>query len=333
MNMKFLTGAAILAAASMSFGIETWSGADGVYLVTTDLDNGTKTAGYFYSYADDADGGKSKVNWPVATGTEYGGEDALDPVIDECQGVCGQAVLDKGKLGYDPFIGIGFNVAGTATEDGGPAEQADASSWGGVCLTYVSEAQPTLELGLGDEGDKKLAFDNPAKSLAKATSPKTVNLSWSDFEQAGWGLTQDPPGIAMTGDEASTQLASVKFKIQGKDGTKAFFNIMSVGAKDGGCEATDGMTSFSGSSSKDDEDAIFAQASASSVKAMLSGRTLSFAGVTSATAEVINLQGQVVLKGAVSASSSLNLASLDAGVYMVRVAGKAVNHSQKIVLK
>ena len=80
--------------------------------------------------------------------------------------------------------------------------------------------------------------------------------------------------------------------------------------------------------------AISAPVAASSVKAMLSGRTLSFSGINSvAAAEVINLQGQVVLKGAVSASSSLNLASLDAGVYMVRVAGKAVNHSQKIVLK
>ena len=79
---------------------------------------------------------------------------------------------------------------------------------------------------------------------------------------------------------------------------------------------------------------IKAVRSASSAKAILSGRSLSIAGIKSAaTAEVLNLQGQVVAKGSVDASSSLNLASLDAGVYMVRVAGKSVNFTNKIVLK
>jgi hypothetical protein len=34
-----------------------------------------------------------------------------------------------------------------------------------------------------------------------------------------------------------------------------------------------------------------------------------------------------------SAASSMNLMGLDAGVYMVRIAGKAVNMSQKILVK
>ena len=75
-------------------------------------------------------------------------------------------------------------------------------------------------------------------------------------------------------------------------------------------------------------------AAASAVKATLSGRTLSFAGIKSvATAEVMNLQGQVIVKGAVSSSASLDLSSVDAGVYLVRVAGKSVDFSQKIVIK
>jgi hypothetical protein len=65
------------------------------------------------------------------------------------------------------------------------------------------------------------------------------------------------------------------------------------------------------------------------VKASLSGRTLSFSGVKAAKAEVLNLQGQVVMSG--STASAMNLASLDAGVYMVRVAG--ANLTQKILLK
>jgi hypothetical protein len=52
---------------------------------------------------------------------------------------------------------------------------------------------------------------------------------------------------------------------------------------------------------------------------------------TAANVEVLNLQGQVVAKG--NTASALSLANLDAGVYMVRVAGKSVNFSNKIVLK
>ena len=71
-----------------------------------------------------------------------------------------------------------------------------------------------------------------------------------------------------------------------------------------------------------------------SVKAQLSGRTLSFYGLKSAVnAEVINLQGQVVLKSALNGAASMNLANLDAGVYMVRVSGKSVNFAQKVLLK
>ena len=57
MNKKILTVSAILAAASLSFGFETWFGADGVERVITDLDAGDDNSGYWYSYADDADGG------------------------------------------------------------------------------------------------------------------------------------------------------------------------------------------------------------------------------------------------------------------------------------
>ena len=79
------------------------------------------------------------------------------------------------------------------------------------------------------------------------------------------------------------------------------------------------------------KDAVGSFAKASSVKATLSGRTLSFSGINSAaTAEVMNLQGQVVLQG--STASAMNLAGLEAGVYMVRVAGSA-NLTQKILVK
>ena len=124
----------------------------------------------------------------------------------------------------------------------------------------------------------------------------------------------------MSGTDAAAQLVAVKFKIQAAAGNYDF-NICAIGPYTGGaCPTTCGGSS------------IKSVRAASSAKATLSGRTLSFSGVKSnATAEVMNLQGQVVAKG--DASSSMNLAALDAGVYMVRVAGKSVNFSNKIVLK
>ena len=126
----------------------------------------------------------------------------------------------------------------------------------------------------------------------------------------------------MAGDAASKQLVAVKFKLQATAGSYEF-NICAVGPATGGtCPAECGAPV--------NHEAIKAVRGASAAKAILSGRTLSFSGVKAGTAEVLNLQGQIVAKGDVS--STLSLASLDAGVYMVRVAGK-VSFSNKIVLK
>lgn len=304
MNKKILIASAFLAAATMVSALTTWSGPNGDYRVDTGLDDGSDESGYWYTYADDANGGSSAITWPVPIGNEYD-DNALDPIIDNCGGLCGNVSLGAG---YDyPFAGLGFNLTGPDQTG------ADVTSWGGVCITYSASVAPILEVAPEDEATVT-EYNNYMSKLKVAASKTTVNLAWSDFKQeSGWGVTV--PQASYLG-----MVAAVKVKFSGKAGTSGDFNIMEVG-ENGQCPG--GGTG-----------AISAPVAASSVKAMLSGRTLSFSGINSvAAAEVINLQGQVVLKGAVSASSSLNLASLDAGVYMVRVAGKAVNHSQKIVLK
>lgn len=304
MNKKILIASAFLAAATMVSALTTWSGPNGDYRVDTGLDDGSDESGYWYTYSDDANKGTSAITWPVPTGNGYD-DNALDPIIDNCGGLCGNVSLGAG---YDyPFAGIGFNLTGPDQTG------ADVTSWGGVCITYSASVAPILEVAPEDEATVT-EYNNYMSKLKVAASKTTVNLAWSDFKQeSGWGVTV--PQASYLG-----MVAAVKVKFSGKAGTSGDFNIMEVG-ENGQCPG--GGT-----------DAISAPVAASSVKAMLSGRTLSFSGINSvAAAEVINLQGQVVLKGAVSASSSLNLASLDAGVYMVRVAGKAVNHSQKIVLK
>lgn len=304
MNKKILIASAFLAAATMVSALTTWSGPNGDYRVITDMDDGSDESGYWYTYDDQPDGGSSAITWPVATGNEYD-DSALDPIIDNCGGLCGNVSIGAGN--EYPFAGVGFNLTGPDQTGG------DVSGWGGLCVTYTSTIAFDVELGPQDEATYTKYNNYKAKQKVSA-SKTTVNLAWSDFKQeAGWGVT-------VAQGEYLGKVAAIKFKFSGKAGNSGEFNIMEVG-ESGQCPGAG-------------EAAISAPVAASSVKAMLSGRTLSFSGINSvAAAEVINLQGQVVLKGAVSASSSLNLASLDAGVYMVRVAGKAVNHSQKIVLK
>ena len=310
MNKK-LSIAAVLLAASATFAFETWIGADGAAQVETGLGNSTETYGYWFSYGDDGDGGASKVVWGAELGNGYS-DDALDNVIATCGGVCGSAELNKGTLTYNPFVGIGFNVVGeTSATDKTPAA-GDASAWGGVCITYTSDAAPSLELGLGDAVDATIGYANPAASLPKSTAGTKKALAWTDFKQPSWykGATK------IDGTTAASQLVAVKFKIQAAAGSYAF-NIAAVGPYDGTCPTTVGIKSVRG---------------ASAAKAILSGRTLGFAGIKShATAEVLDLQGQVVAKG--DASSAMDLSSLEAGVYMVRVSGKSVNITNKIVLK
>ena len=300
MNKKILTATAAFAAAT-AFGFVTWNGADGVYKIDTELDEANENGGYWFTYGDDADGGASKIEWPVPPGNEYS-DDALDPIIDHCGGVCGTFTLNKGTLTYDPFVGIGFNLAGVP-EGSTAADVADASAMGGVHLIYIVDTEASLELGLGDAGDAAIGYDNPSAALAKAATTKTVDLDWSKFKQAGWGSGK------ITGAEAAKKLAAIKFKIQAKDGTTGQFNIMSVGAYQQ-CGTV----------------AIGAKAIQSSLKAQLSGRTLDF-GKSVAKAEIVNLQGQVVM--AASSVKSMDLSKLQAGVYMVRAMGL----SQQIMLK
>ena len=327
MNCKLTFGAAFLAASAAFAGLndgvfDLWKGSDGLPQVLTGIGNESETAGYWFSYDDSGDKGGSKVIWADGTVELGNGDspDALDNVILWCNGVCGTAVLDKGKLSYNPFVGIGFNVVGEIAKGEGNPQPGDASAWGGVCITYKSGAAPALELGLGDEVDASIEYANPAAQLPKSTDGTMKQLVWTDFKQPTWykGTTK------MSGPDASKQLVALKFKIQAQSGEYPF-NICAIGPNGAACPETCEPPSPS------DSTAIKSIRGASVAKAILSGRNLSIKGVSTGTVEVLNLQGQVVAKGEVS--SALSLAKLDAGVYMVRITGRHVNFKDKIVLK
>ena len=201
---------------------DLWCGPQGIYKVLTGLDAGDETSGYWFSYADDADGGQSKIDWPVERGNEYS-PDAFDPVVDYCGGICGTYTLDKGTLDYDPDVGVGFSIAGTKDDSSEPVA-ADASGWGGVCITYTADNAAKLVLDLGDAKNAELAGDKPFVTLGKTTVPQEKCFTWSQFKQVGWGVSSG--GTTISGDAASKILVYLNFEIQAKTGSTGNFNVI-----------------------------------------------------------------------------------------------------------
>ena len=307
MNKK-ITLAAIAGAAAMAFAQGAvsasflWDGAiDTEGKVETGSDE--ETSGYWYDYNDANDGGSSAFTFPAGIeentyGNFYG------PLVEACGGIKASVSLGAG---YDyPYAGIGFNVWSENQEG------VDISAWGGICLAYETTLGFGIELGVEDEATVT-EYNNYKATVAKAPSATVADFPWAKFKQAtGWGKTVEQASVL-------AKTAAIKLKFEGTAGTSGDFRICQIGSS--------GQCTGCGAGGV----GIHAVAAASSVKAQLSGRVLSFQGISSAKAEVINLQGQVVKSATVS--SAMDLSSLDAGIYMVRVAGKSVNFSQKIVLK
>ena len=304
---------------------DTWNGADYAYQVQTGLGNETETNGYWFKYDD----GISNIDWHVYY--EFPWEFIVDPIVERCGGLCGTANIGRGTSTSNSYVGFGFNIVGeTSTTNNTPAA-GDASAWGGLCVTYTSDVDLQLELGLGEKIDSTINYANPAVTLpaAKEASilpPKGKNgnkviVSWSDFKQPSWYNGS----VKFDGETAAKQLVNIRFKLQAEPGDYDF-NICAVGPKDGICPEECGISS--------EEMRIPIARGVATAKAILVGRTLGFTGVSHASAEVMNSLGQVVARGAInSTASTLNLAHLDAGIYMVRVVGKSANFTNKIVLK
>ena len=174
---------------------------------------------------DGEDGGKSSIVWPVEF---VDGIDTMAAVKDSCYGICGTAALDKGSLTYNPFVSIGFTLA---RDGSGNPVPVDVSNWGGICISYMSEVSPSLELDLGDSVNTKvLNYAVPAVFLSKATASAVRKcFPWSSFNLPSW-LKGDAQGWKEdTGVKAAKQLVGVRFKIQAmsKDGGYGF-NIKAI---------------------------------------------------------------------------------------------------------
>ena len=309
---KIITLAAIAGSAALAFAdlkvtpTFLWDGGtDTEGRVDTGSDS-VATAGYWYEYTDENDDGTSKFTWPAdVEANAY--NNFFGPLTEAYKGIKGSITLGDG---YEyPYSGLGFNVLSDKQEG------ADITAWEGICLAYESTIGFGIELGVQNEKEVT-AYDNYKATVGKAAAATTADFAWSKFKQGKWGTVVDQ-------DVVLKATAAIKLKFEGTAGTSGDFRICQIGSL-GQCTGCPPCCDFS-------YDSSVKAAAASSVKVLLSGRVLSFEGISSAKAEVISLQGEVVKSATVS--STMDLSGLDAGIYMVRVAGKSVNFAQKIVLK
>lgn len=181
--------------------------------------------GHWFVETDNQKGGESSIIWPrdlVSIQDEQ-------IVVDSCKGICGTAVLEKGRLTYDPYAGVGFILA---KDDAGNPVPVDMSGLTGVCISYTSEAAPTLELDLGDSVGALLGYASPAVSLPKIQGQvgKRKCFKWSDFEFPAWSNKFDLPEYwtSNVGEKAAKQLVAFRFRISAMPGEYKF-NIKGFG--------------------------------------------------------------------------------------------------------
>jgi hypothetical protein len=202
---------------------ESWYGAEGIARISTGYDAGFNNSGYWYTYNDNEDGGKSTITWAADPDEEYGD---LEPVLEACgNGMCGTYKLDKGDLDYDPFVEIAFDLAGKGAD--GQAIPVDISGMEGIDILFSSSHAAVLELSLGEEMDKKIGYALPAYDLGKSPTGKYASIPWSKFAQPSWAKGDQIISI----DEAITSVASIRVRIQAKTGSEGQFNIMGIGRR------------------------------------------------------------------------------------------------------
>ena len=310
MNKRVVVAALALAAISV-FAQETvkktflWEGATDTQ-GKVETGSPDSTAGYWYEYNDKDYEGTSYFTWPAdVEANAY--NNFFGPLTEAYNGIKGSVTLGAG---YEyPYAGLAFNVWNA---DG---KGVDITTWNGICLAYESSIGFGIELGVENEKEVT-AYNNYKATVGKAPVSTVQDFAWDKFEQGDWG-------IAVDRDVVLKATAAIGLEFEGTAGTSGDFHVCQIGSL-GQCTGCATCCGFS-------YDSSVKAAAASSVKAQLSDRVLYIQGISSAKAEVINLQGEVVKSATIS--STMDLSSLDAGIYMVRVAGKSVNFAQKIILK
>ncbi len=201
--------------------IRTWYGHRGDTTIVTGIESKNNAMNLWYSYTDEADSGKTHIEWPVDTSKKY--SVFLPSLIHKCQGICGTVDFDKGNSSKDPYAGIGLYVVGEKTANSGVPAAGDASNWGGLCIAYASDLNAHVRVQLGDS----LGYlEYPLES----TQINNKNIKWSDFD-----LVLNNAAEKVNIEEAVKHVVSVNFYLKGISGSSANFTVYSIGGYRGNC--------------------------------------------------------------------------------------------------
>ena len=311
---KFILPAIALSAASFAMAAGSlWNmDVDAYQVQFPQIPEETNASGWWYAYAGDSKNGQTASFEPITKNDDG----TYKLIMTDADG----KIVPNGNL----VDGVGLRVTMSAAGGSSSAPAVaglgfdwykdkhgiNISSHPGYCIRYQWSGSEPLQMELSWDEDAN-GFDTWYAKLP-ATTDSTLNFAWSDFKQDGWDENKKPITVAT---ETSVGL-KIRVKNSATAEAKGSFTLVDLGWKD---ECSVGSAGFS------------SVARANSAKAMLTNRTLSFSGIRGdSNVEIMNLQGQVVLKG--KAASAMDLSRLDAGVYMVRVAG-SMNLAQKILLK
>jgi len=272
------------------------------------------TGGYFYGYDDANDGGASTFIWP------NGVDEYEAPGLDADGSL---TIVMKLRAGFDyPFAALGVDMIKDQ------ADVVDLSAKTGFCVTYASFASgfqfevKSTAYGAGNYDTYLMTMPNTNGAFT------AMELPFASMKQGGWGTV-----TALADVKAA--VSAIAFKFSSTAGKENQISIRQLGYA-GEC---DGATGTAINHSGEDiflDVSIKSMTAGSSLKAILSGRALSFSGLSkkSMQVQVINLQGQMFSSSVLtSAKSTLNLSNLTSGVYIVRAVGADFNFSQKIVLE
>ena len=276
----------------------------------------SNNAGWWYAYAGDTENGQ-KVSFEPITKNDDGTYKLI--MADE-----DGDIIPNGNLVKDVGLVVTMSAAGGSSSTPAIAglgfdwhkdkSAMDISSHPGYCISYqwigsgtaVGSVIPLqMELSWDEEAN---GYDTWYAELPTTPGPTTLDFAWSDFKQDGWDENKKPITVA------KEKSVGLKIRLKNHSPKEAYGTFTLV---DLGWIHKDPM--------------VKTVAKTNSAKATLTNRTLSFSGIRGdANVEIVSLRGQVVLKGTTAAA--MDLSRLDAGVYMVRIAG-SVNLAQKILLK
>lgn len=184
--------------------------------------SGNDHAGRWYRIEDASDKNKSSFTQPMSEEDlehylKYGGIEFPDSCGRNHHslyegGVCGTAVFKD-----DYFAGLGFYVAGFDHDDGTLLNGDVKKSWGGICVTYASEADIDVVMNSTGVHDISQLPKLPKATLPKSSEAVTSCLTWDEFKSDD-GKLVDPKN-----------LTTVNFVVYGEKGTRKKFNIHGLG--------------------------------------------------------------------------------------------------------